>query len=122
MSTEQDRPALLNVEVARQKVPGGDAGLRQMAELLDSECERLMQELSEAKAEDDASRFRRAAHTLKSSASVFGVTPVVEVARDLEGIGRAGNLEGTGDQVAELETLLARLREELKSLIEELPS
>jgi len=122
MSTEQDRPALLNIEIARQKIPGGDAGLRQMAGLLNTECGRLIQELSDAKAKDDSSKFRRAAHTLKSSASVFGVTPVVEVARDLEEIGKVGNLDGAADRVAELESLLARLREELKSLIDELPT
>lgn len=122
MSTEENRPALLNLEIARQKIPGGENGLRQMAELLNTECARLIQELAAAQADDDAARFRRAAHTLKSSAAVFGATPVVDLSRELEGIGKADNLAGAGDRVAELETLLAQLRKELESLVRELTS
>lgn len=112
-------PALLDLDVARRNIPGGDSGVKEMGAVLDSECERLMGELGDSLADDDAVKFRRAAHTLKGAATVFGATPVAEAARELEEIGEAGDLSKVGDRVPELESLVARLRNEIKSFIDQ---
>lgn len=57
------------------------------AELLDTfleEAPAMLAELRAARADGDADRFRRAAHSLKSNASTFGAVRLAALARELE--------------------------------------
>ena len=63
------------------------AGAEFVAELLDTffeEAPTLLAELRAAQAQADASRFRRAAHSIKSNSLTFGATALAEQARALE--------------------------------------
>ena len=64
-----------------------DAGVEFVAELIDTffeEAPTLLAELRAAHAADDANRFRRAAHSIKSNSLTFGATALAELARGLE--------------------------------------
>ena len=57
------------------------------AELVDTfleEASGMLAELRSARAESNADRFRRAAHSLKSNSSTFGAARLAALARDLE--------------------------------------
>jgi HPt (histidine-containing phosphotransfer) domain-containing protein len=119
MSNDDSSLTLIDLAIARQNIPGDISAVGEMAGIMDSECNRLMAELQSSQAENDPPKFRRAAHTLKSAAAVFGAQSVVEPARELEAIGKSGNLADVGDRVTELEALVDRLRSELKIVIQD---
>jgi histidine phosphotransfer protein HptB len=63
------------------------AGAEFVAELVDTfleEASGMLAELRSARAENDADRFRRAAHSLKSNGNTFGALKLAALARDLE--------------------------------------
>ncbi len=97
---------------------GGDAELmREIVDLFLADAPRLLDELRAAVAAGDAGLLKRAAHTIKGSASNFGAREVVEVAAALEAMGRDGDLaraEATRDR---LEGALRRLEEGLTQLV-----
>ena len=64
-----------------------NAGAEFVAELIDTFCEEapaLLADLRAAHAQADATRFRRAAHSIKSNSLTFGATALAEQARALE--------------------------------------
>ena len=63
------------------------AGADFVHELVDTfldEAPRMLDELRGALAKDDAERFRRTAHSLKSNANTFGASTLGRLARELE--------------------------------------
>ena len=94
-----------------------DSGADFIAELIDTFLEdgaRRLSELHTALEVQDADTFRRAAHTLKSNAATFGATELAGLAKELEDLGRAGNLQ-VGDRLAALEQAYGAAVAELKS-------
>ena len=89
---------------------GGDrALLAELAAAFRNESRGLMAQLREAIVAQDAARLRRAAHTLKGAAGVFGPNPACETARQLEALGRAGDLAPTGPLLTTLEAQVEQL-------------
>jgi HPt (histidine-containing phosphotransfer) domain-containing protein len=83
------------------------AGAEFVDELLTTfreETPRLLAELSAAHAEGAAERFRRTAHSIKSSAGTFGATDLAAAARALE----LGGLPADGAPLTELKAEYAR--------------
>jgi histidine phosphotransfer protein HptB len=83
-------------------------GAEFVAELVDTfleEAPGMLAELRSARAQGHAERFRRAAHSLKSNASVFGAVRVAARARELE-------LKGLDPEPARDEAALAALEAE----------
>ncbi|MCK9375610.1 MAG: response regulator [Syntrophobacterales bacterium] len=76
----------------------------------------LLRNLQQALADGDAELFRRAAHTLKSNSAAFGADRLAELARELEGLGKAGSLAGVGDKVARAEAEYGRVQQALQEL------
>jgi HPt (histidine-containing phosphotransfer) domain-containing protein len=72
--------------------------------------------LHEALAQGDADRVGRAAHTLKGSLSLFAAPAASEAARELERLGRSGDLT----RGEEFETNLVRRIEALLSALTDL--
>ncbi len=56
----------------------------ELVDTLRDEAPRMLDELRDAYAKDDAERFRRAAHSLKSNANTFGASALGKLARELE--------------------------------------
>ncbi|HSC22545.1 MAG TPA: Hpt domain-containing protein [Casimicrobiaceae bacterium] len=62
----------------------GDDFARELVSTFLAEAPRMLDELRDAFAKDDAERFRRVAHSLKSNANTFGALTLGRLARELE--------------------------------------
>ena len=68
-----------------------------IGELIDAyldDTPRLINELTESLAQQDATKFSRTAHSIKSSSASLGALPLSLLAKELELMGKQGNLSG----------------------------
>jgi len=82
-----------------------------VTELIDTfgeDARELLAALRRALAGMDVDAFRRAAHSLKSTAESLGAVALGALARELEGHARAGSLEGAAQRLDRLEQHYAR--------------
>jgi HPt (histidine-containing phosphotransfer) domain-containing protein len=89
-----------------------------IAELIEAYCQetpQLIERLQQALALGDASGFRLVAHSIKSSSAAFGAGEFAGLARELEMLGKAGDLGSAGPGVARL----AREYEKVASVLRE---
>ncbi|MCY3788580.1 MAG: response regulator, partial [Gemmatimonadetes bacterium] len=118
---EDGLPAPVDVpfewDAALENVGGDEAMLRELAEMFFAECPKLMQQIREHIASEDGPELRRAAHTLKGSAHVFGAAAAAEAAHRLEEIGREEAFADAEEALALLEDELARLLPALRTVI-----
>jgi histidine phosphotransfer protein HptB len=82
------------------------------------EAPAMLADLRVAFAADDADKFRRAAHSLKSNSNTFGALGLGAIARELElsGLARvkqggAGSLDALAQEYARVAAALAKLRD-----------
>lgn len=101
---------------ALARVDGDHELLREMAELFLEESPRFVSEIQTALKNNDIQSLTYAAHTLKGSVGNFAAPEAAEAARQLEHMGRKGELEGAGVILAQLEAALGRLQPALESL------
>jgi len=59
--------------------------------------------------------FRRAAHTLKSNAASFGAFKLSKSAKELEMIGKSGDLKSVGDKIDDFEATYGLVEKELRN-------
>ena len=104
-------------DAALESVGGDEAMLRELAEMFFAECPKLMQQIREHIASADSPELRRAAHTLKGSAHVFGAKGAAEAAYRLEEIGREEAFADAAEALALLEDEVARLLPALRERI-----
>ncbi|MCE9665729.1 response regulator [Halomonas sp. M5N1S17] len=109
----------LDREDALWRLEGNRDLLDEMVELFLEECPRLMLEIDEAIAREDAATLRRAAHTLKGSALVVGGQALGAAAQRLEALARSGDLEAAGEAFGNLKSRASELRTALDGLSEE---
>lgn len=76
----------------------------------------LLHDLSDGLASNDAARFERAAHTIKSNCKTFGAYEFADKAYELEQIGAAKDLSAAAPQIAELEQAYQELVLDLQQL------
>ena len=88
--------------------------LRELAALFLDECPKLLVEIRSALAAGDSAKLRRAAHTLKGSAAVFGARRTTTAGGDLEALAKAGQIEKAHAACASLEVEARRLMAALK--------
>ena len=70
-----------------------------------------------ALADGNTESFRRAAHSLKSNAASFGATTLAALNKQLEDLGKAGDLLSAADLLSEAETEYARVRSALEKVL-----
>ena len=104
-------------DIALENVGGDEAMLLDLAEMFFAECPKLMQQIREHIADADGPELRRAAHTLKGSAHVFGAEAAAEAAHRLEEIGREEAFVDAEEALALLEDEVARLLPALRTVI-----
>ena len=104
-------------DAALESVGGDEVMLRDLAEMFFAECPKLMQQIREHIAGADAPELRRAAHTLKGSAHVFGAAEAAEAAHRLEEIGREEAFADAEEALALLEDEVARLLPALRERV-----
>jgi histidine phosphotransfer protein HptB len=66
------------------------------------ETPQLLAKLQQALAGQDCELFRQAAHSIKSTSNSFGALAFGDLAKELEMMGRAANLEGAPGKVEKL--------------------
>lgn len=102
--------APLNKEAALACM-GGDANiLADIAALFLEDYPKMLEEIRFAVRDSQADALYRAAHSLKGSLGYLGAAPAEALVRQLESLGRAGELGEAPTLLAELELELARLR------------
>ncbi|MGA6966715.1 MAG: Hpt domain-containing protein [Xanthobacteraceae bacterium] len=94
-------------------------GAEFVAELVDTFIEEgpgMLAELRTARAESNAERFRRAAHSLKSNGNTFGALKLAALAREIELKGLDAEPNRDAAALAAMEAEFARAAAELKTL------
>jgi CheY-like chemotaxis protein len=95
-----DSAALENL----REMIGGDAEF--LVELIDAFLEdapQLLADMRQAVEQGDAAGLRLAAHSLKSNSADFGAIALSNLCRELEGMGKAGTIDGATELVARAE-------------------
>jgi CheY-like chemotaxis protein len=98
-----DRPALLS------RVGGDEHLLADLAGLFVQDCPGRLAAVRQAAEAGDSVALQRSAHYLKGALGLFGVPDAVTAARELEMIGRSGDLGRAGEVYAVLERQTQRL-------------
>jgi histidine phosphotransfer protein HptB len=92
-----------------------------IGELIDTYCDetpQLIPQLKQSLAKGDAEAFRRAAHSIKSSSASFGALEFSAQAKELEMIGKAGDLSAAS-KVDSLANEYIQVAQTLQELIHE---
>ena len=89
----------------------GDEFARELVDTFLAEAPSMLDDLRQAHARQDAERFRRAAHSLKSNGNTFGAVTLGSLARGLE---LGGIAAADGPALDQLEAEYARVAAELK--------
>ena len=97
------------------KATAGADFVRDLIDTFLDEAPRMLGDLRSALAANDAERFRRAAHSLKSNSNTFGALPLGTLARTLELGGIAAVREAGGEP---LDTVAAEYDRVAKKLAE----
>ena len=109
-------PAVL--ESVRQLTPPGEPDvLKEVLQLFLDDVPARVERLRSAWQSGDAVAVQRAAHSLKGSAGNIGATDLLGVCRQLDELGRAGDLSNAAPLVTTLDAEFARVQSEIKSLI-----
>jgi PAS domain S-box-containing protein len=84
--------------------------LREVAGIFLAQTPKHMEKIRRAISDQDAKLLQRAAHALKGSAANLLAQGVVDAAFRLEGIGRAGSVDGSKEALVSLEVELGKLK------------
>ena len=101
-----DANDIVDFEKAITQIPGGRDMLEDLVDIFLSECPRLLNELSEGLAEDDADQAHRAVHTLKGAARTFAANKLEHVAAELEQLAKHKQLDTVRSRLGELEAVV----------------
>jgi HPt (histidine-containing phosphotransfer) domain-containing protein len=93
-----------------------------IGELIDAyldDTPRLLNELEESLAGQDATKFTRTAHSIKSSSASLGALSFSAQAKELEMIGKQGSFAGVQPKVQQLKMNYVQVRQKLRELKDE---
>jgi HPt (histidine-containing phosphotransfer) domain-containing protein len=88
-----------------------------LAELIDTyltDAVDLLDKSEAASAAGDAAELRRAAHSLKSNSATFGAIALTALAKNLEELGKAGELDETSSLIAQAREEFAHVERSLR--------
>ncbi|MEX2530232.1 MAG: Hpt domain-containing protein [Gemmatimonadota bacterium] len=122
MKKPTNRPAegadLFDRDAALRQAGDDDEILRELAEVFLEQAPELVDRIRTSASAGEPSELRRAAHTMKGSATVFAAAPVAEAALRVETLAREERMEEADAAVEALEPLVERLVGELRSYLE----
>jgi len=99
-ATVLDRAALARL----RELSGGDkAFVAEMIATFQADSPGTLAEMRQGVERGDATLLRRAAHTLKSNSADFGALVLSALCRELEMMGKEGNLNGAEQKLAQIE-------------------
>ena len=96
-----------------------DVGRDFVGELVETYCSetpQLIAKLRYALEANDSDTFRRAAHSIKATSNTFGALSLGEIAKELEMMGRAGDLAGAQEKMDQLAAEYDRVQRAFKDL------
>ena len=99
---------------------GGDPEF--LAELMDTflaEAPQLLADMRQAVEDGDTAGLRLAAHSLKSNSADFGAMTLSNLCWELEGMGKAGTLDGAAEKVAQVEAEYERVKPAVEAVRKE---
>jgi CheY-like chemotaxis protein len=105
---------------ALEKLGGDEELLVEIIDLYLDDSPQVVEKIRAAVADGDAEGAWKAAHRLKGSVGSLSAHPAFEAARDLEVVGREGDLADAAAALERLERELQRLAEDLATLRAEL--
>ncbi|MCB9418564.1 MAG: response regulator [Ardenticatenaceae bacterium] len=96
---------------------GADAEelLAELIPMFLEDAEPLLNQLEEAVTSLNAAALKQAAHTIKGSSASLGITSLAELAKEVEYIGRDGNMLQASGKVQEFKTLYSQIKAALLS-------
>ncbi len=103
-------------DAALEAAQGNRELLRELIDIFVKECPRLLAQIRQSIGHGDCAALRIAADTLKGSLRHFRAERATESVERIEAIGRAGDLDNTGDAVAALEQETERVLSTLRSI------
>ena len=109
-------PSIDLLTFAKLKNDAGADFVGELVEAFRSETPQLIAELRRALSVGDAGAFRQAAHSIKSTSITFGALSLGEMAKELEALGRAGDLAGLQERVDRLAAEYERVQQALWDL------
>jgi HPt (histidine-containing phosphotransfer) domain-containing protein len=99
------------------KAAMGDDFIGELVETYLTETPALIKQLHLALNTGDAAGFQRLAHSIKSSSASFGALEFAAQAKELELIGKSGDLKQVGDRLTRLEETYQSVSKSLQALI-----
>ena len=109
-------PAVL-ATLRQLNVPGEPDVLTQVLTLFLDEVPPRMTRLRNAWASGNIVEMQRAAHSLKGSAGNIGAHGMFDVCRQLDGLGRSGNLDAAAPLVDALDVEFGKVEAEIRRMI-----
>jgi two-component system, sensor histidine kinase and response regulator len=113
---QDELAAAFDLGTALATAGGSMETLRDVAAVFQEQAPLLLEELRAGLGSGDPAAVRRAAHTIKGAAAIFGADVVAGAAADIEQRARGGELEGATELMLELERATDRLRRALQRL------
>lgn len=108
-------PAIEKTTFEELKQMSGADFINELIDAFLDDAPHMIQNMQTAVATGDVESFRRNAHSLKSNAYTFGATELGALAKELEFMGKANNLD-VGNRFVGLQEALGKVVEELKGL------
>jgi HPt (histidine-containing phosphotransfer) domain-containing protein len=112
--TESDAGIPIDWQVARNFTGGDDALLDELLELFPEESEKHLEAIRIAIERGDGPSLARAAHTLKSSARLFGASTLAARALEMETLGQSSSTVEAEARLPDLQTQTSRVIAALK--------
>ena len=100
----------------RRVTAGNDKLIRSLAATFLADAPKALARIRRAVTQRNAAELASAAHLLKGSLAIFGAPKAVASARNLEALGRAGNLREASAGLRALESEFALLQHELRAI------
>jgi signal transduction histidine kinase/DNA-binding response OmpR family regulator/HPt (histidine-containing phosphotransfer) domain-containing protein len=105
-----------------REMAGGDPGfVNELIETFLEDAPKLLEDMAQALAKQDAAGLRLAAHSLKSNGAEFGATAFAEFCKQLEAQGKSADLFGAEALVAQTKAEFGRVKSALQTILEVSP-
>jgi CheY-like chemotaxis protein len=120
-SGQADGGTIMNLDKARQRIPGGQEEFNETTRLLIEQCNRIFTEIRDSITARDVTVAKRGLHTLRGSASIFDAHLVISAVDQLDSIIDQADIIGTAEPLTHIEREIQRLTAALASYLESHP-
>ncbi len=108
---------VFNEKELLEELDGDLEFLAESVEILDEDSAKLMEQLKQAFAEQDADTVAKTAHTIKSMVGNFSADPAFNAALAVETMGRNADLSLGAAAIEELESTIGQLQQALHEFL-----